>query len=425
MSIPLNRRTFPLALLAGTATFLLFGCGKDQMEQDAQVIRPVRTAVVTTEAATIRRSYPAVVLPAKQAELAFRVSGRIVELPVRAATQVKKGQVVAQLDKREFEAAVARLESQREQASSQLAAMKTGARSEDITALQAKVTAARAQLEAQQTQVGRLRQLVEKGSVARVDLDNAQAKLKTDAANLDVAQQELKKGQLGARTEEVEAQEAVIRDLDTQLSEAKADLEDTTLRAPFDGIIASRKVDNFTNVQANSVVAVLQKLETIDLQYDLPGVDVAKFGQQENVVTKARLDVAPGREFDAQLVEFGTQADAATQTFRARVSIRYPKDVTVLPGMTGSIVVSAEQQDRERLTVPGSALGAEPDGSSYVWVVDKQDNTVTRRKVTPQSLSGSDISVKGELHEGDLVVTAGVSFLREGMIVKPTEEGMK
>ena len=426
MLFRLNRNKYcRLTLLIGSAAILLSACDKEDVGQDIQVVRPVRTAVVTTAPTMIRRTYPAVVLPAQQAELAFKVPGRIVELPIRAATQVKKGQAIAQLDKREFEAAVARLESQRKQATSQLAAMKSGARSEDLAALQAKVNAARAQLKKQRTQVDRFQQLVNQGSIARVDFEKERAKLASDEANLDVTLQELKKAQVGARAEEVEAQEAVVRDLETQLSEARADLEDTTLRAPFDGIIASRNVDNFTNMQANNVVAVLQKLETIDLQYDVPGIDVAKFGQQENVITIARLDVAPGREFDAQLVEFGTQADAATQTFRARVSIPYPEDITVLPGMTGSIFVSAQQGYQERLTVPESALAAEPDGSSYVWVVNKQGNSVTRRKVTPQSLSGSDLSVSGDIEAGDVVVTAGVSFLREGMIVNPTIESMK
>jgi multidrug efflux pump subunit AcrA (membrane-fusion protein) len=426
--MPLRRnREYPsaVALLTGAVAILLGACGGEDLGQDTQVIRPVRTAVATTAPSMIRRTYPAVVLPAQQAELAFRVSGRIVDLPVRAATQVKRGEPIAQLDKREFEAAVARLESQREKALSELAAMESGARSEDLAALQAKVAAAKAQLDKQRTQVGRFEQLARQGTIARADLEAERAKLASDEANLDVAQQELKKAQVGARTEEIAAQEATIRDIETQLSEAIADLEDTTLRAPFDGIIASRNVDNFTNVQANSVVAVLQKLDTIDLQYDVPGIDVATFGQQNNVVTKARLDVAPGREFDAQLVEFGTEADAATQTFRARASIPYPEDVTVLPGMTGSIVVSVEQAGPETFTIPESALAAEPDGSSYVWVVKKPENAVTRRTVTPESLSGGDVSVSGDLTSGDIVVTAGVSFLHEGMIVNPTTEGMQ
>ena len=374
MLFRLNRKTHcRSALLIGSATMLLCACGKEQVGQDTQVVRPVRTAVVTTAPTMIRRTYPAVVLPAQQAELAFKVSGRIVELPVRAAAQVEEGEVIAQLDKREFEAAIARLESQRK--------------------------AAKAQLDKQRKQLERFQQLVNQGTIARAEFEKERAKLTSD--------------------------EAAVSELETQLSEAKADLEETTLRAPFDGIIASRNVDNFTNVQANAVVAVLQKLETIDLQYDLPGIDVAKFGQQENVVTKARLDVAPGQEYDAKLVEFGTQADAATQTFRARVSIRYPEDVTVLPGMTGSILVSVQQGDQESLTVPEAALAAEPDGSSYVWVVDKQENSVTKLKIKPQSLSGGDVSISGNIDAGDVVVTAGVSFLREGMIVKPIAEGRK
>jgi RND family efflux transporter MFP subunit len=184
-------------------------------------------------------------------------------------------------------------------------------------------------------------------------------------------------------------------------------------------------VDNFTNVQANTVIAVLQKIETIDLQYDVPGIDVAMFGQTRNAITKARLDVAPGREFDAQLVEFATQADPATQTFRARASIPYPENVTVLPGMTGSIVAFVQQNDLEKLSIPEAALAAEPDGSSYVWIVKKQDNSVTKRKVTPHSLSGDTVSVSGDLEPDDIVVTAGVSFLREGMIVNPTTESTK
>lgn len=407
-----------LVLLTGTTALLLGACGGD-VEPDSEVVRPVRTAVVSTASTTIQRTYPAVVLPTKQAELAFRVPGRIIELPIRAASSVEEGEVIAQLDTREFEAAVSRLESQLEQATAGLTAMESGARSEDLAALQAKVSAARAQLEKQRAQVKRFQQLADRGTIARADFENERAKLSSDEANLNVAQQELKKGQAGARTEEVDAQRAAIRDIETQLSEARADLEDTTLRAPFDGVVASRNVDNFTNVQANSVVAVLQNLETIDLQYDVPGVDVAMFGQTENVVTKARLDVAPDIEFDARLVEFATQADPTTQTFRARASIRYPENITVLPGMTGSIVASVQRNDVENFSIPETALAAGPDGSTFVWVVTKGGNSVTKRSVTPHELSGDAISVSGDLEAGDVVVTAGVSFLREGMVVNP------
>ncbi|MCG8426270.1 MAG: efflux RND transporter periplasmic adaptor subunit, partial [Chromatiales bacterium] len=412
------RMRFAFAPISIAAALLLAACSDSADTEKAEVIRPVRTVVVGSAPSEIRRAYPAVVLPAQQAELSFRVSGRIVELPIRAAMKVKRGDVIAQLDKRDFETAVAQLESQLEQASSQLTAMVAGARREDRASMEAKVRAAEAQVEAQRKQVARIRSLVKAGSIARADLDSEQAKLVADEANLKAARQELIKGTVGARSEDVEAQEAVIRGLETQVAKARNDLSDATLRAPFDGVVASRSVDNFANVQANSEIAVLQKLETIDLQFDVPGPDVARHTRHTQSVITALLDSAPGKEYAAEFVEFSTQADAATQTFRGRVSIPSPQDITVLPGMTGSVVITAEIPEQRALTVPASALAAEPDGSAYVWVVRQPGNTVNKRAVTIEGLSGDEVIITNGLGEGDIIVTAGVSYLREDMVVR-------
>ncbi|TNG02180.1 MAG: biotin/lipoyl-binding protein, partial [Gammaproteobacteria bacterium] len=144
MTLLLNRKKHgSIVLLTGSLVMLISACSKEEIEKDAP--RPVRTVVIKAEPTTLRRTYPAVVLPAQQAELAFKVSGRVVELPIRAATQVKKGEAIAQLDKREFEAAVARLESQRK--------------------------AARAQLDKQRKQLERFQQLVDQGTIAQADFD--------------------------------------------------------------------------------------------------------------------------------------------------------------------------------------------------------------------------------------------------------------
>lgn len=407
-------------LLIGSCAALFSACGKK--DEEAEVIRPVRTSVVEAAPTTIQRTYPAIVLAARQADLAFRVPGRIVEMPVLPPDKVKKGDLIAQLEPREFEAAVARLRTELEQANAQLRVMKTGAREEDVAAFEAKVAAAKVAVKNQQAQVDRLSRVVERGGVARAELEREQAKLKSEETALEVAEQDLRKARVGARPEDIEAQEALVRGLEVQFAEAEADLRDTALRAPFDGMVAKRATRKFTNVQANDTVVVLQNIETVNLGFDMPGVDVAKLGKyHETIVTKARLDIAPGREFEAELGEFGTQAEAATQTFRGEVSIPYPEDLVVLPGMTGSIVSTATPEGVEEeagLVVPQAALGAEPDGSSYVWVVTKEDQRVSRRDVTAGAVSGSGVSVRGDLAAGDVVVTAGVSFLSEGMKVR-------
>lgn len=411
-------------LLVVTVSLLglsLAGCSEsDDGSKDAtQAVRPVLTRVVEATDSSIQRSYPAIVLPAQQAELSFRVSGRIVELPIRAAAQVKKGDVIAQLDTRDFKAEVARLENQLTQANAQLSAMTTGARSEDIASLEASVTAAEAQVKAAKDQVERTRSLFDQGIVTKSKLDGDLTNLEVTEAQLEAQKQELIKGQSGSRSEEVEAQQAAVKGLQVQLNTAKDNLSDTTLRAPFDGMVAKRSTDNFRNIQAKETVAVLQQLDTLDLTFDVPGPDIVRLSARETPVPTARLDGIGDKVFDAQFVELTAQADPTTQTFRGRVSIKPPKGILILPGMSGTVTVTDSRENVSTILVPASAVAAKADGSAVVWVLNGADSTVATRAVKAGEATGSDISILEGLSSGEVIVTKGISQLQPGMAVRP------
>lgn len=411
-------------LLVGTVSllgFLLASCSEsdDQGKDTAPVVRPVLTQQVEETGSAIRRSYPAIVLPAQQAELSFRVSGRIVELPVRAAAQVKKGDVIAQLDTRDFKAEVARLVNQLAQANAQLSAMTTGARSEDIASLEASVAAAEAQVKAAQDQVERTRSLFDQGIVTKSKLDGDLTNLEVTEAQLEAQKQELIKGQSGSRSEEVEAQQAAVKGLQVQLNTAKDNLSDTTLRAPFDGMVAKRSTDNFRNIQAKETVVVLQQLDTLDLTFDVPGPDIVRLAGRENPIPTARLDGIEDREFEAQFVELTAQADPTTQTFRGRVSIKPPEGILILPGMSGTVTVTDARENASTILVPASAVASMADGSAIVWVLNGGDSTVDTRAVKTGDATGPDVAIIEGLVAGDVIVTKGISQLQPGMAVRP------
>ena len=279
-------------LLAG----LLAACGDEaETQSKEQIVRPVKTVTVKPVQMELHRRYPAMVQSSQQVEISFRVSGRIVELPIRAATKVKKDDIIAQLDKRDFEAEVDRVNNLLKQAKAQLRAMTSGARSEDVAALEAGVEAAEARAQAAQNQFERGKILFDKGTATKVRLDRDQAELRIANADLKARQQELAKGQAGSRKEDVEAQEATVKGLEVQLNTAKDALSDTTLRAPFDGIVATRDVDNFTNITANQRLAVLLVTDSLDLVFDVPGPDVATTGKRKDLVIFAKLDSVPDR----------------------------------------------------------------------------------------------------------------------------------
>lgn len=407
-------------LLAG----LLAGCGgEDQEAETAPVIRPINALTVEPVALGFQRSYPAEVLPAREVDLTFRVSGRIEELPVRAAMEVKQGDMIAQLETRDYQAAVDQLESQREQAEAQLRALQSGSRAEDIAALEASVAAAQSKVAAAREQVERTKTLLEQDVVSRVKLETDETALAVAEAELKVSQEELNKGESGARPEDIEQQEAVIKGLDAQLETARADLADTTLRAPFDGIIARRLVDNFTNVQAKESIVLLQELATLELVFDVPGPDVAKLAASRDAQLTASLDALPNVLLPAELVEFTTQADSATQTYRGRVSIAQPDNASILPGMVGTVNVSENGNGGSVILVPVTAVVSEADGTPYVWVIAAETNATEKRPVETGRAISANIEIASGLSPGDIVATAGLSQLQPGMVVRPVLDG--
>ncbi|WP_299613396.1 efflux RND transporter periplasmic adaptor subunit [uncultured Tateyamaria sp.] len=381
--------------------------------------RPAKVATVEATEATIRRGYPAIVLPSEEVELSFRVSGRVIDLPIRGAQDVAEGDLIAQIDPRDFERQVAQLESARDQSDAQLRALRSGARSEEIVALEAAVEAAQAQVDQARDQAERTRELAERGVVAEAQLERDEASLRVAEADLRAQREQLVIGQSGGRAEDIEASEAALRGLEAQLQVARDNLEDATLTAPFGGVIARRNIDNFTNVQAGQSIALLQNLSTVHLAFDVPGPDVTALSAngQSQIKTQVEFDALPGQVFDAVVVEFSVQADAATQTYRGRVSVAQPNGTFILPGMVARVFASAPGSASE-LRIPLTAVGAEPDGAPFVWRLG-DDNAVSKQNITLGEAAGAQVAVTDGVAVGDRVIAAGVSQVIDGMIVRP------
>ncbi|MFK5979650.1 MAG: efflux RND transporter periplasmic adaptor subunit [Rhizobiaceae bacterium] len=419
MSISL-RSVFSILLIAIFAA-LIAGCSGDEQTQASKepVIRPVKVITVEPVSSAFERTYSAVIIPSQEATLSFRVSGRIIELPIRNGVRVKKGDVIAQLDKRDFEASIIQIESQLVQANEKMDELKSGARVEDIAALQAEVAAAKAQVDSTIAQVARTTELFKKGIIAKARLDQDVTSQRVAEATLEAKKQGLVKGQSGARKEDLAAQQAAIDGVRSQLESARDNLSDATLRAPFDGIIATRKVENFSNIQAKEAVAVLQNINVLDAIFDVPAPDVARLAKAKNFDLKIVMEAIPGRSFNATRNEFSTQADTATQTYRGRVTIEELNGETVLPGMTGSLTVKVVGNDTARILLPVVAIASTADGQAFVWVVDGADNKVSKRNISIGEASGPNVIVIYGVKEGDVVAVAGISALQDGLMVKP------
>jgi multidrug efflux system membrane fusion protein len=415
---------FPVCCLA---VFLLLGtssCGrKEEAPPAREVVRPVKMLTVAAGGAGREISFPGRVRASRRVELSFKVSGPLVELPAEEGQAMSRGDLLARIDPRDFETRVVGIESRIGEATAQLEAMETGARPEDLAILEAEVEAAEAvRLNAEQ-QYQRYRDLYVKRQVSKADFDRYKSEYDMARAQLATSGQNLEKGRSGARKEDIEAQKARIRGLEADLKGASDALGDTFLKAPFDGLVARRYVDNFTEVRAKEPIVSFQDVSRVEVLVDVPEMTMALVRKGGKVAATAEFASAPGRRFDLTMKEYATAADSRTQTYQIVLEMPQPEGISILPGMTATVAGQAAAGENVPIIVPAAAVFANETGVSHVWVIDPGSKTVSMRAVTTGELTGTEgIEVLEGLNPEETIAVTGVTQLREGDRVRDLAE---
>lgn len=357
------RRVVVGILLAAAVLLALSGCGKKEVPVQKEVVRPVKIMTVKSGLGPGLHKFAGVVRGSRRSELSFKVSGPLVQLPMEEGQQVKKGQLIARIQPRDFENAVKE---------------------------------ARARAREAENQYKRYRQLYARKQVSKADFDRYRAAR-------DVAR--------------------------AQLEDARNALKDTYLKAPFDGVIAKRFVENYQKVQAKEPIVYLHDIGQIEILVDVPELIIAELKGKggKKIKTWAEFQSAPGKKYPLKLKEFSTRADPATQTYQVVLIMDQPKEANILPGMTATVAAElGSGKTAGNLRIPAIAVLDDASGKAYVWVLDKKNMTVHKTLVKIGPLTGSkDIVVTKGLKGGETIVVAGVTQLRDGMKVRPWEEQEK
>jgi RND family efflux transporter MFP subunit len=394
------------------------GCSQEQLPT-TEVVRPVKTMVVSAGDDIRQRTFPGTVEAAKRVELAFQVSGLLTQFPVKEGQKVAKGELIAQLRPDEFRARLENLQGQLDQARAALQALQAGERPEERRRREAQVRAAEARLANARADLDRAEQLAPTRAMSRAEFERYETTYRVTQEDLKAARESLSAAQAG-REEDIAAVEAQIRGLEARVVEANIELQDTTLTAPYDGVIAQRFVEEGQNIRAKDPVLRFQDVEEVEIIVDVPETVMASDIQAADIVeTAAELSGAPGIRFPVRISEIAQVADPTTQTFKVRTAMLVPERMRVLPGMTATVTLSYRRANvlGDPILVPISAVYNDPAGEQVAWVLDS-DLKVGRRKVKLGSPIGGQIQVIEGLQSGDRIAVAGVTHLREGMTVR-------
>jgi RND family efflux transporter MFP subunit len=256
--------------------------------------------------------------------------------------------------------------------------------------------------------------------VSKAEFDQRRAARDVAEADVQTAEEALRIARSGARVEDVEAMEARIRGVRAQLRKAKDDLADSSLRAPYAGMVAERYVDNFEYVQAREEILSLQNIEIMELVAQIPetviaGYEKGSFGNTPDfIVTFPSL---PDQRLKAKVSEIATEADRVTRTYSVVFQVPQPSRGLILAGMTGEVSVTDMDDEEGGYIVPSAAVFNDETGQSAVWKLTTS-NTVTRQEVELGEMSAASVMLVSGVSRGDKIVTAGANFLEEGQQVR-------
>jgi membrane fusion protein (multidrug efflux system) len=268
--------------------------------------------------------------------------------------------------------------------------------------------------------------VVKKGDLlVRLDISAEEAQLRTAEADLEWARSDLQRNRdLAARKviskAELDAAESKFKQKEGTVDNMRAMIGKKTMRAPFDGIAGIRVVNVGQMVNAGQQIVPLQSLDPVYVDFALPEQRLAELsnGLEVNV----RADAFPGRQFRGTLTAINSAVDVATRNISLQGTLPNP-DRALRPGMFAKVDVVLPQK-KPVLVIPATAVSYAPYGDS-VFVIEKKkdEKTKTESQIIRQQFirtgetRGDFVTVTKGLKPGETVVSSGVFKLRNGMPV--------
>jgi HlyD family secretion protein len=336
--------------------------------------------------------------PITKVEIKSKASGIVKKLYVDAGDRVKKGQLLAELDKEEIEARVA-------QAKAQMEASQASARGTEADLERAKVDAEGPDVPMLKRAYDRAQGMAKEGVVSASALDDAQKnyELALNKQNVAKAQLQVLKAKIGQAQAQVLQDQANLKQLEEQLGY-------TTITSPIDGIILSRDVEvgdavSSILVLGSSATLIMTEGDTSEVyvkgKVDESDIGKVYLGQPARIKVESFKD----KTFNGKVTKIspmGVEKDNVT-TFEVRVSINNPGG-ELKAAMTANAEIILEEH-KNVLQIPEGAILYDKDKKASVEVPDPKGKEGKNKLAVNIGISnGAKTEVLGGLKEGDQVV---------------------
>jgi RND family efflux transporter MFP subunit len=350
------------------------------------------------ETATVTSAYPSqnytllnatgYVVPQRKAAVASKAQGRLEWLGVLEGSRVKKDEVIARLESKDVEASLA-------QASAQ------------VKVAQANRELQVAELKEAETSLRRSETLLVPQAISRAQFEADQARYNKARAQINSTTAAITSAQANARAAEVAVQQTVIR-------------------APFDGVVLEKHAnvgDNITPFSSaadtKGAVVTIADMDTLEVEADVAESNIARIAADQPV--EIVLDALPDVRLAGQVARIVPTVDRSKATVLVKVRF-VDRDARVLPDMSAKVAFLSKPvpaEDRRPVVAVQPATVVERDGRKVVFVV--KDGKAHQRAVTTGAKLGELVAISG-VAPGDTLVLAPTEKIKDGVKVAPAKK---
>ncbi len=355
-------KTIGLTLFLG---ILLHGCGGAETEEKKEVIKPIKFGMVESVGGLSSRTFNGITQSGSETNLSFRTGGMITKLNVSVGQRVNKGQLLAQLDQKDALLALGQAELD--------------------------VNNAKVQLETAQSAFDRTKKLYQTNNASLSDYEQAKSGLSNAQSGYEIS----------------------LKRYDLQ----KSQVSYTSMYAPMTGIVSMVNAGLNEVAGAGQPILVMSQEETGDMEA-MAGVPEKYISQvKQGSSTTVRIPSQSG-EFSGVITEVGYSSTGGT--YPVTVTIENPTE-EVRPGMPVEVTFTFGDADQEsQLVVPAKAVGEDENGQFVFGLNPKEDEVYEAQKMAIEvgSLTSGGFIVRSGIEQDQIVATAGLRTLYDGMKVK-------
>lgn len=324
----------------------------------------------------------------------------IVSLRTRAGSQVKRGDVLAVIDSKELQAAFDQAQSQMLTSRAELDRQKIVTRQSQLRAQQ-QVELLTLRLAASKRQLERVERTFNEGLSNKADYETAQDNVRIAAMELEQAKSELALSRETLGFEVATREQQVLRH-QSVAGELQKRVSDLTIRAPFDGMVATVAVQDRDAVAPNQAVLTVVNLSSLEVEIGLP----EEYANETAIGTPASITFL-GRDYPGRVTAVSPEVVNSQVIATIAFDGEQPKGLIQNQRLTTRLTFESK---RDVLKVSRGAF-IEAGGGRVAYVVDGK--MATRREIVTGSTSVGEVEVVSGLKEGETVIVSDTAPFRD------------